>query len=280
MSHLPITDNHMHIDFIRGRGLDAVMDFKNAGGTHIFLVTLPSRHLGVSVKKSEDYDFVFTQTMSIAEKMTAAGVKTFPILGIHPVDILYLAEENGIEKAVEIMCGGFDLASSYVQKGEAVALKSGRPHFPVPDDILSASNDVMSYVFSLAKDLKCAVQLHIEDMTSESLKNISEIAKKAGIPAEKVVNHHATPLVAEAESYGIWPSVPAAKDNIEIALKQGTRFLMETDYVDDPDRPGFVLGPKTVPKKTKKLIEIHGEEPFWKIHQENPSRIYDVEIEV
>ncbi|MCL2549857.1 MAG: TatD family hydrolase [Methanimicrococcus sp.] len=280
MPEIPITDNHMHIDIVRGRGLDAVRDFKNAGGTHVFLVTLPSRHLGVFVKKSEDYDLVFRQTINIAEKMTAEGVKTFPVLGIHPVDILYLSEENGIGKAVEIMRGGFDLAASYVQKGEAVALKSGRPHFPVPDDILNASNDVMSHVFGLAKDLKCVVQLHVEDMTADSLKSIFGIAEKAGIPAEKVMNHHATPLVDEAGSYGIWPSIPAAKDNIENALKQGTRFLMETDYVDDPDKPGFVLGPKTVPKKTKKLIEIYGEEPFWKIHQENPSRIYDVDIEI
>jgi len=280
MSQLPITDNHMHIDIVRGRGLVAVRDFRTAGGTHVFLVTLPSRHLGISVKKSEDYDLVFRMTMDIADKMTAEGVKTFPVLGIHPVDILYLSEENGFEKAVEIMCGGFDLAASYVQKGAAVALKSGRPHFPVSDEIMNASNAVMHHAFCLAKDLKCAVQLHVEDMTADSLKSISEIVQKSGISAEKVMNHHATPLVDEAKSYGIWPSIPAAKDNIEIALKQGNRFLMETDYVDDPDKPGFVLGPKTVPKKTKKLIEIYGEEPFWKIHQENPSRIYDVDIEI
>lgn len=280
MPQIPITDNHMHIDINNGRGLDAVRDFKNAGGTHVFLVTLPSRHLGVSAKKSEDYDSIFTRTIDIAEKMNAQGIKTFPVLGIHPVDILYLSEENGIERSVEIICGGFDRAASFVREGTAVALKSGRPHFPVPDDILAASDEIMSHVFGLAKDLKCAVQLHVEDMTAESLKNITEIAKDAGMPAEKVVNHHATPLIKEAESCGIWPSVPAAKDNIETALAQNSRFLMETDYVDDPRNPGFVLGPKTVPRKTKKLIEIYGEEPFWQIHRENPSRIYDVDIDL
>jgi len=25
------------------------------------------------------------------------------------------------------------------------------------------------------------------------------------------------------------------------------RFMMETDYIDDPEMPGAVLGPKTVP---------------------------------
>jgi len=280
MPQLPITDNHIHIDMKRGRGLAAVTDFKNAGGTHMFLVTLPSRHLGVSVKKSEDYKIVFDQTIETASKINEIGVKAFPVLGIHPVDILYLSEENGIEKAIEIMSGGFDIAAEYVLEGKAVGLKSGRPHFPVESNIWDASNDVMSHAFSLGRDLKCAVQLHVEDMTAESLKSISEIAKKAGINAEKVVNHHATPLVSEASAVGIYPSIPAGKDNIEIALQQGNRFVMETDYVDDPDKPGFVLGPKTVPKKTKKLIEIYGEDLFWEIHQKIPSRIYDVEIEI
>ena len=280
MSQLPITDNHIHIDMKRGRGLAAVMDFKNAGGTHMFLVTLPSRHLGVSVKKSEDYKIVFDQTIETAQKINEIGVTAFPVLGIHPVDILYLSEENGIEKAIEIMNGGFDIAADYVREGKAVGLKSGRPHFPVESNIWDASNAVMSHVFGLGHDLKCAVQLHVEDMTVESLQDISDIAKKAGIAAEKVVNHHATPLVSEASAVGIYPSIPAGKDNIEIALQQGNRFVMETDYVDDPDKPGFVLGPKTVPKKTKKLIEIYGEDPFWEIHQKIPSRIYDVDIEI
>ncbi|WNY23668.1 hypothetical protein MmiHf6_09810 [Methanimicrococcus hongohii] len=280
MSQLPITDNHIHIDMKRGRGLDAVRDFQNAGGTHMFLVSLPSRHLGVSVKKPEDYKTVFDLTIEAASKINETGVTAFPVLGIHPVDILYLSEENGVKKAVEIMCGGFDIAASYVQKGDAIALKSGRPHFPVEPDILSASNQIMSHVFEHGRDLKCAVQLHVEDMTPESIKDIAEIAKKAGIGTEKIVNHHATPLVSAAEVFGIYPSIPAAKDNIEIAFEQGSRFLMETDYVDDPDKPGFVLGPKTVPKKTKKLIETIGEEPFWSIHQEIPSKIYDVDIEI
>lgn len=36
----PITDEHMHID-LRSKGLKAVKEFQNAGGTHIFLVMKP-----------------------------------------------------------------------------------------------------------------------------------------------------------------------------------------------------------------------------------------------
>ncbi|TFH03449.1 MAG: metal-dependent hydrolase, partial [Methanosarcina sp.] len=34
------------------------------------------------------------------------------------------------------------------------------------------------------------------------------------------------------------------------------------------------------PKRTLKLIETHGEEPFWAIHKENPEKVYDIEIEL
>jgi TatD-related deoxyribonuclease len=30
---------------------------------------------------------------------------------------------------------------------------------------------------------------------------------------------------------------------------------METDYLDDPRRPGAVLGPKTVPRRTRELCD-------------------------
>jgi len=77
------------------------------------------------------------------------------------------------------------------------------------------------------------------------------------------------------------PSVLASKKNIRKAIKKGTRFLMETDYIDDPKRPGAVLGPKTVPRRTMELIEkkLVSTEEISIIHQENPEKTYDIHIE-
>lgn len=277
----PITDNHFHIDLKRGRGLDAVNDFRRAGGTHVFLVSLPSWTLGYPVRKPEDFIPVFEETIRTAETICReTDVTAFPVLGIHPVEIMHLSEEYGIARASEIMTGGFDIAASYVLEKKAVGIKSGRPHFPVSPEILEASGRVMSHAFETARDIGCPVQLHVEDMTPESVENIAKIAKDAGIDPGKVMNHHAAPLVSVCEKHGIWPSVTTGKDMTVQALSQGARFLMETDYCDDPSNPGFVLGPKTVPKRTKQLLPEWGEEVFRKIHQENPAKIYDVEIEL
>lgn len=278
-SNFPITDEHMHID-PRNKGLVAVKEFQQAGGTHIFLVMKPSWTLGVKVTKPEDQKAVFDETVEISRQINETGVTSFPVLGVHPAEITHLLEYMDLPTAMKTMKGGMDIAAQYVEKGLAVGLKSGRPHYPVTPEVWEVSNEIMEYAFTLAKDLNCAVQLHTESVGETELEDITARAKKTGIKLHKVVKHYAPPLVNVCERLGIFPGVLAGKGAIEEALTQGTRFMMETDYIDDPQRPGTVLGPKTIPKRTLKLAEEYGEEPFWKIHKENPELVYDVDIDL
>ncbi|HOW15814.1 TatD family hydrolase [Methanosarcina sp.] len=276
---IPITDNHMHID-PRARGIEAVKEFQKSGGTHIILVTKPSWSLGIAVKKPEDYLAVFDETVEIASKIREIGVGAFPVLGVHPAEISKLTEYMGLSEAAETMKKGLELAAGYVERGLAVGIKSGRPHYPVPAEVWEASNEIMEHAFSLGKEQDCAVQLHTESVGEPELKDIAERAKKTGIKMYRVVKHYSPPLVKTCEELGIFPGVISVKGAIEQAIEEGARFMMETDYIDDPDRPGAVLGPKTIPKRTIKLIETYGEEPFWTIHKENPEKVYDIEIEL
>jgi len=276
---IPITDNHMHID-PRARGLEAVKEFQKSGGTHIILVTKPSWSLGITVKKPEDYLAVFDETIDIASKIREIGVGAFPVLGVHPAEISKLTEYMELSEATETMKKGLELAAGYVERGLAVGIKSGRPHYPVSADVWAASNEIMEHAFSLGKEQDCAVQLHTESVGEPELQDIAERAKKTGIKMYRVVKHYSPPLVKTCEELGIFPGVISVKGAIEQALEEGNRFMMETDYIDDPDRPGAVLGPKTIPRRTLKLIETHGEEPFWAVHKENPEKVYDIEIEL
>ncbi|RUM32759.1 MAG: metal-dependent hydrolase, partial [Archaeoglobus sp.] len=55
---------------------------------------------------------------------------------------------------------------------------------------------------------------------------------------------------------------------------------VETDYIDDPNRPGAVLGPKTVPKKVKELLKMGYSEDFvMKICKDNIEKIYDIDMD-
>jgi TatD-related deoxyribonuclease len=276
---IPITDNHMHID-PRGRGLLAVKDFKNAGGTHIILVSKPSWTLGVTVMKPDDYRKVFDETVDIARQINGMGIVAFPVLGVHPAEITRPSGHMELGQVTDVMKGGLELAVSYVKEGLAVGIKTGRPHYPVSEEVWNASNEIMEYGFTLASDIDCAVQLHTEDVGEPELTDITDRAKRTGIKLHRVVKHYAPPMVDVCEKLGIFPGVLAGKDAIEVALGQGSRFMMETDYIDDPQRPGAVLGPKTVPRRTLKLMGPFGEEVFWKVHKENPEKVYGIEIDI
>ncbi len=276
---IPITDNHIHLDR-RGKGLLAAKEFANAGGTHLILVSKPSWTLGVHVTSPEDYKLVFDETVGIAREINQSeiGVTTFVVLGVHPAEITRLAGSVGLARAEELMIGGLDVAGQFVCEGDAIAIKTGRPHYEVGGDVWDASNRVMAHGMALARDLDCAVQLHTEAEDALVIADLAAIARGSGLSPGKVVKHHAQPLVRDFEEIGVFPGVHAGKGAIETALLAGDRFMMETDYIDDPERPGAVLGPKTVPRRTRQLVDRFGEEVFWKVHKENPEQVYGIEI--
>jgi TatD-related deoxyribonuclease len=280
MPTLPILDNHMHLN-PSGRCLSAVREFARAGGTHLALVSLPPWSLGIEINKPEDYRQVFDKVLKIARRAEEAEkVKVFVVLGVHPAEITKYHGRFGLPRAVELMKKGLEIACEYVREDKAVGLKSGRPHYEVEPKLWDASNDIMRRSFELAKNSGCAVQLHTESATEDTLAEIAGIARDARMPCENIIKHFAPPMVKVCESTGIFPSVLAGEEAIKKALGEGTRFMMETDYIDDPERPGAVLGPKTVPKRTKQLIPEWGEDVFWKIHKENPEKVYGVEINI
>ena len=95
----PVTDNHIHIDPMNGRGAEAVKDFRRAGGTHMMLVTKPSWSLGVHPSGGEDFREVFDMTLAVAEMIRDNGVTVFPVLGVHPAEIGVLTRRMPLEEA-------------------------------------------------------------------------------------------------------------------------------------------------------------------------------------
>jgi TatD-related deoxyribonuclease len=275
---LPITDDHMHINIRTGLGMEAIKDFKRAGGTHVLIVSLPGKESGAVVKKPEDFHAVYDMTVETVKQANDI-VRAYGVIGVHPSELVELSDTLGLEQAYEICLGGLDLAAKYVAEGRAIALKSGRPNFPVSPEMLEASNKLMRHAMGLSKDLGCAIQLHTET-EEDTMESISRIALEAGLPPYRVVKHFSPPLVKKCESLNVIPSVIAGKGALEEALSQGTRFMLETDYIDDLTRPGSVLGPKTVPRKTKEAIRKGTpEEVFYRIHKDNPEKSYGVKIE-
>lgn len=283
----PVWDNHFHMD-PAGRGVEAVKEFERAGGTHLMLVHKPYRAQGAA-----DWRFNTTvaqhveqmeTTLSLAEAARkATGVRVAVAVAPHPAELTKHLESGAtMAEAEAVYRGALEHAQRLVRDGRAVAMgEVGRPHWrPVDEPVLAKANELMRYAFELARDAGCAVQIHAETATPESFADLATHVDAARLPRAKAVKHYSTPIVDEAVNHGLWPSVLIGKGAAEEALGGGTRFLMETDHMDDPRYPGAVLGPKTVPRRTKELIEkgLLTEEQAWVVHAENPKRVYGVDV--
>jgi len=271
-----IFDNHLHLRR-DGRFLEAVKDFDKAGGTHFVLCQLPMTHL---VIKNKSYKECYKETLKIQKEIQSkTDIRVFVTVGPYPVDYIKLKEKFGKTEAIQIMKKGMDIAADLCEEGYCIAIgEIGRPHFPIEEKELNDSNEILFYGMKKAKDAGVPVVLHTESTTPEQCKELSEMGKKAGLLPQKIVKHYSPPLILESENFGLMPSVLASEKNIFSAIQKGTRFMLETDYIDDPCRPGAVLGPKTIPRKTIELMEkeIVSEDQFLKIHKENPEKTYGI----
>jgi len=274
-----IFDNHLHL---RRDGLffEAVRDFKKMGGTHFVLCQLPMTDL---VIRDKSYKSCYQETLEMAKEIRSKiDIGVFVTVGPYPVDHIRLSKKFGIEESIRIMKAGMDLAAALCEEHKCIAIgEIGRPHFPVDEQVVIDSNEILLHGMKKAKDVGVPVVLHTESTTPDQCKELAEMGKKVGLPPHKIVKHYSPPIVLESENYGLMPSVLASKKNITAAVEKGTRFMMETDYIDDPRRPGAVLSPKTVPKRTRELIEkgMLTEKQISEIHRENPEKTYGINLD-
>ncbi len=269
-----IFDNHLHLQF-KGENVEAVKRFERLGGTHINLTNVPNYSYPM---ESEYYKKIYDETIRLAnlvrEKTT---VKVLVTIGPYPVDLVELIKRGmKINKAKNFLLSGLKLAEEYIERGEANAIgEIGRPHFPVSDEVWEASNEIIIEGMKIAKEIDVPVILHTESATDKTWKDLSDFAEKAGMKKGKVIKHYSPPVI-DARNHGIFPSVIASRKNVREALKQGTRFLLETDFMDEPSRKNAVLPIESVPKRAKWIVQEYGEETWCKI-MDNAKRIYGSE---
>ena len=80
-------DNHLHLRR-DGRYIDAIKDFKRAGGTHFVLCQLPMINI---VIREKNYKTCYEKTLKMAEEIRLeTEIKVFVTVGPYPVDYLRL----------------------------------------------------------------------------------------------------------------------------------------------------------------------------------------------
>ena len=280
MDNIPSTDNHIHVDPINGEGpLEVALKFHRSGGTAMIIPNKPTWTVSPQCGFDEAMKLVIGYVDEINRE---TDVKAFAVVGAHPAE-LSRRVKAGMEltMAEELMRGALETAQNMVIEQKAVGIgEIGRPHYPVSPEEMEAHNRLMIYAMELAREADCPVQLHTESSTEEQFREFAKIASKAGLKKKKVIKHFSGPLVLTDENHGITPSLIASGEVMREALGKGKNFLMETDYLDDRTRPGAVMGPRTVPRRTRKLINsgLLTEEDAYQIHVELVEKLYNVEM--
>ncbi len=270
MSLTAIFDDHMHLRR-DGFFMEAVNRFEKAGGTAFNLVNLPDYSLPVHGY----YEAIFMNTIQLAETvMKESSIFSLVTLGPYPLDYFFF-ERNGLDP-VEEMSRGIALAAKLIHEGKADAIgEIGRPHFPVAETVIENCNRMIQMAMDLARDENCAVVLHTEDLDRNSLKQLEEMADRAGINRYRVVKHHEKPENLAYNSH-ITASILASRRNVHESLKIRKTFMLETDYVDDRSKPDKVIPVDSVPKRA---MMIKAENDDWEgifstIFTDLPSRVY------
>ena len=294
----PITDGHMHLDR-NGRFLDAILDFERSGGTRIILVHKPNFSNLPSNK--EEILAAYLDTLSIAEEVrNNSTIAVQVVLGPHPVVWVHQLESLGVELSTELHLMSIDLALNFHSKGECVAIgEIGRPHFPVSPDVWNFANEMLEEVLRKCASQNVPVQFHVESNGSTTCHEITEICKNANYPVSNGLRHYAPANVSPFFTSNLPVTVSMGRGSVEKIARtidfdllfsdSHPPVLMETDYLDDPKRPGAVLGPRTIPKRTNELgrfLQLSIEEGglgwshqeinsfLWKIHKVWPDLLY------
>ena len=281
----PIVDNHFHLNR-NGLFLQAAGEFKRVGGTDLILVHCPDFSSPPTTRKG--HSETYRDTVAMAEEVRAEhGLGVRVVLGPHPAAFAHQFEawleedgERGAERAMENYRNSIDAAMELIHEGKAHAVgEVGRPHWPVSERVWDLSNVLLEETMTLARREGVSLQLHVEGELESTYSDLATMAEKVGLDKQRLVRHYAPPTLTGAITKGLTPSVLIGKGAIEEVLATAESsthgFLLETDYMDNVRRPGAVLGPKTVPKRTQQLFEAGIDESFlWKAHQDLPDLLY------
>lgn len=282
MKNIPVTDNHIHVDPLNGEGpIEVANKFHRAGGSFMIIPNKPTWTVNKNCSFKDAMELVIRYVDEINRD---TDVKAFAVVGAHPAELSRRVKAGmNLETAELQMRDALKNAQKLVLEGKAVAIgEVGRPHYDVSHQELEVHNRLISYSMELAKDVGCPVQLHTESAGSEQFLEFAEMADKVNIPRNMIIKHFSGAFVLEKENHGLTPSLIATKDVVKAGLKKGKNFLMETDYLDDKTRPGAVLGPKTVPRRTFELLKqgLIDEDDAYLIHVTNIENIYQIDLGV
>jgi TatD-related deoxyribonuclease len=237
----------------------AVRRFRAAGGTHLFLTT---QNYETGFPRSlEDYRRQFETTEQLGKRVREeTGVVAYCVVAPYPIDLVSAAPVLGFDAALEVHCNALDLAGRWVREGRAVALgEVGRAHFPVSAELAALIESAFRHAFEVAREVGCPMVVHSTDLDARGFQELADRAREWGLAPERVVKHYARGRVPKEERSGVVASYLARRELVRQVKADPGPWFLETDFLDDPARPGAVLDLATVPRRALAVAEESSE---------------------
>jgi len=275
------SDAHLHVNPLKGLGAEKIAKkFRSRGGWFIAIVGLPPYHYGFVEPSVESYRKVLDLVSKEAAKAEERGLEVSRFVGVHPAEIdNYYRQGLKPEKLLPLLEGVFKLFEDALKNGLVDGIgEVGRQHYGTSPERLVFSEMVMVRALVLVRDYGVPVQLHLEQggfATAYSVKTLANLVKA---DLGKVVMHHVNLETARwAEELDIPFTAPIKQFNEEYAKRRWRYCMLESDFLDDPSKPGASAYPWEIPDVIESLIK-HGllsEEQAYKMLLDNVIKYFN-----
>ena len=286
MAKVPIADGHSHVSPLGIGPVELARKFKRSGGWFMALVSLPPHYYGL-----EDTPDNLVKAIEIhAELCLRArdeGLSVACIGGVHPatVDRIMKTASGDPMKTLEKVLQAVESIITMVAEGVIDGLgEFGRPHYKTLPASFVANELVLMRVLEASRDMKAPLHLHLEEAGTLTVHAVDELAKVLGAQGlSKAIFHHSSITMSkEALKRGYSATLTGRKQIIDRMKSAGVIMpgsMLESDYIDDPKRPGVVMYPWEISENVGKAMEegIIDEDDAYVLCVDSVRKVYEVE---
>ncbi len=280
---LPVGDAHSHANPARGMGAaEIARRFRGSGGWFMAILSLNPWSYGIEPPGFEAYMRVVKLVVNECSRAREQGLTVKCFAGFHPADVDKLVDRYRV-RPEEVLRLGLRVVRELrrlCREGVIDGIgEVGRQHFKTMPERVAIAAAIMEEALQAVEE-GCMVQLHLEQAGRATVETVNVTVSRLGLTKRSlIVFHHSTLAMAEAAaSLGYQATVPGVPSLLEHAAgRTEPVFMVESDFIDDPRRPGVVVYPWVMAEKVRELASKGYEEWAWRVAVDNIVKAFGVE---
>lgn len=286
MAKIPIADGHSHVSSLGIGPAQLARKFKESGGWFMALVSLPPHYYGLEDTPENLVRAVQIQA-ELCSRARDEGLSVTCIGGVHPatVDRIIKSASGDPMKTLDRVLQAVESIIGMVANNVIDGLgEFGRPHYKTLPASFVANELVLLRVLEASKDMSIPLHLHLEEAGTLTVHAIDKLTNILGIrELSKIVFHHSSITMSkEALKRGYSATLTGRRQIIDKMKSAGVIVpgaMLESDYIDDPKRPGIVMYPWEISENVRKAVEdgIIDEDDAYVLGVESVKKVYGVE---